>query len=228
MSKLIVFDVDGTFVNSWPAFEKIVLAYTNENNLPQPCLETLRVGYGAPEEHQFWPGLPQEDQKTHLFNTFAMIDNLRPEGSPAEDMPALYDGVLETMTRLKDLNHTLAIVTAKPYEPLIGILDFYDIEKHFCAMRTHNDVKNRGERMKPYPDQLLSVMSELDFSTRDTVMIGDTDMDMNMANAAGVDAIGVTWGNHCQMRLNKAGAAHIVEDEFHQIVDTVDLIFKAE
>ncbi|GEM_PF-773250 len=229
MTKLICFDFDGTLCNSWPPFEQAALRYTAQNNLPALCTKTLLEGYGYPEEHQFWEGLPQDQQLEHLYTLYRLVDDPRHELMEGL-FPTLYDGVLDTLDDLKSRGYTLAIVTARPNDPLQVILNHHDMHRFFCGYRTHDDVKNRGEKCKPHPDQLLSVIRELNFTPEDSFMIGDTCMDMKMANAAKVKAIGVTWGNHCITRLSENGANHVVQDAFSDLRDVIenwDLEFQA-
>lgn len=221
MTKLICFDFDGTLCDSWPPFEKAALRYTAQNGLPDLCLQTLMTGYGYPDDHDFWPGLPREMQKEHLFRLYRIVDDPRHELMDG-NFPVLFDGVLDTLENLKAKGYTLAVVTARPNEPLQVIMQQYNLNRFFCGMRTHDDVENRGEKCKPHPDQLLSVIKELNFTPENTFMVGDTCMDMKMANAAGVKAIGVTWGNHCITRLSEGGAHHVASDKFSDLADVIE------
>ena len=220
MTKLICFDFDGTLCDSWPPFEKAALRYTEQYRLPKLCLETLKTGYGYPEQHDFWEGLPREAQLENLYKLYRIVDDPRHELMGGE-FPVLYDGVIETLDGLKEEGYTLAIVTARPNDPLQVILEQHDLNKYFCGLRTDDDVKNRGERGKPHPDQLLSVIDELGFIPKEAVMVGDTCMDMKMGAAAGVRTVGVTWGNHCINRLTEGGAVHVVSEKFSDLGDVI-------
>ena len=221
MTKLICFDFDGTLCDSWPPFEQAAIRYTEINKLPPLCLETLKTGYGYPNDHDFWEGLSREDQVDHLHKLYRIVDDPRSE-MMGGIYPVLFDGVLDTLDNLKAQGYTLALVTARPNEPLQVILDHHDLHKYFCGLRTHDDHEKRGERGKPHPDQLLSVIKELNFAPEDAVMVGDTCMDMKMGAAAGVRTIGVTWGNHCIKRLSEGGAVHVVEEKFTDLQDVIE------
>lgn len=224
MSKLIVFDVDGTFLNSYGLFERAVVEYSDKNGLPLPCLETIRFGYGHPYDHDFKWGVDRDEQVRHLFEVFKILDAKTKTGGD-DWRPDLYDGVLETFEHLKDLGHTLAIVTAKPEEPLLHVLEYYKIHSYFSAHRTWDDIKRRNEKEKPAPDMLVSVMRELNFANDETVMIGDTTMDILMGRGAQSSTIGVTWGNHQKHHLEGAGAHYIVEKKFLDLVPAVMKVF---
>ena len=65
-------------------------------------------------------------------------------------------------------------------------------------------------RSKPDPDMIETAMAEVGVEPRHTIMIGDTSFDMAMARAAGVSAVGVTWGYHAEAMIRSGGADRIV------------------
>ena len=220
MSQLICFDFDGTVMNTWPSFEQVAIRYTRDNNLPDLCLDSLRIGYGYPDDHEFWAGMSKHDQHRHLHNMYRLADD--PYHPMMEGIiPDPFDGVAGTLERLKGAGYTLAIVTAKPRQPLDALLTHHKIDHYFCGFRTCDDIAIRGEKCKPYPDQLLSIIRELDYTPDRAVMVGDTCMDIKMARAANVRSIGVTWGNHPKDRLRDAGADHVLSCRFESVVDIV-------
>ena len=221
---LIVFDVDGTLLDSFGIFERVVAQYSREQGLPHPCLTTIRHGYGNPREHDFGWGVSREEQVKHLFETYRIADQLSRSGDP-QQTPFLFGEVKESLGNLKDLGHTLGIVTSKPEDPLSYLLEHHGISKYFSGIRSWTDIERRGEREKPAPDMLQSVMRELKFAPEETVMIGDTTMDIRMGCAAGAHTIGVTWGTHPKDLLLDAGAHHIVETAFDDVVHAVKKIF---
>ncbi len=224
MSKLIVFDVDGTILNSQAMYDKVVLEYSRTNELPEPCLKTIRHGYGDPHAHDFGWGVSREEQFHHMIQTMILTDKYSMSGE-AHHTPELYEGVPESLTRLKDIGHTLAIITSKPEAPLLHLLDIHKVRHFFSAHRAHDDIARRKEREKPQPDMLHSVMRELKFTPKDTVMIGDTTMDICMGRSAGTHTIGVTWGAHPKEHLEEAGAHHIVDTEFNDVTHVIKKIF---
>jgi phosphoglycolate phosphatase len=123
------------------------------------------------------------------------------------------------------LGHTLGIVTSKPEAPLLHVLEEHRVTDLFSAIRHGDDEKRRGEREKPHPDQLHSLIRELKFHPDETVMVGDTTMDIRMGRGAGTQTLGVLWGAHGHEDLASAGAHHIVDDHFDEVVATVKKIF---
>ncbi len=221
MTKLVVFDIDGTILDSFAVFERAVAQYSRDNNLPMPCMDTIKLGYGEPHAHDFKWGVDRDTQLRHLYGTFKLADIWATSGDMAH-MPPLYDGTLDLLTALKDGGHQLAIVTSKPSGPLAHMLDHYRLNNYFSAIRTSCDIRARGEAEKPAPDQLASVMRELKRGADESVMIGDTVMDIKMGRAAGACAIGVTWGAHPREHLEAAGAHRIVDTRVTDIIHALE------
>ncbi len=224
MSKLIVFDVDGTFLDSYKLFKKVILEYSNDHGLPPPCFTTIAHGYGNPLEHDFGWGVSREEQKKHLFASFDRTNECFMSGD-SEYTPKLFSGTEESFTHLKDTGHTLAIITSKPKAPLFHLMKHYNLNKFFSAQRNYDDITNLNLREKPAPDMLQSIMKELKFTPEETVMIGDTTMDIQMGLSAGTHTIGVTWGTHLKEHLINAGAHHTIETRFSDVVPAIEKVF---
>ncbi len=227
MSNLIVFDVDGTILDSFGQFETVLRHYSSENSLPMPCFETIKFGYGDPHNHDFKWGVDRDTQLVHLKNSYRMADQWALSTDP-DKQAQLFDGVSQVLVELKDHGHTLAIVTSKAEAPLMRMLEQHSLYTLFSAHRNGSDIKRRNEREKPEPDMLQSVMRELNFHPDETVMIGDTTMDIHMGRSALTQTIGVTWGCHSRDVLFGAGAHQVVETHFNDMATAVKKAFASE
>jgi len=225
MSKLVVFDVDGTFLNSLVVLEHTLIEYSRRLSLPHPDIEAVKHGYGAPHEHDFGWGVSKDEQARHLCAAFDLMDEFVVSGE-AHLMPQLFHGVEDGFARLKDAGHTLAIITSKEEDPFHHMMEYHNLYTLFSAHRTSGDIEKRGEKEKPAPDMLISVMHELNFAPDETVMIGDSTMDMRMGRSANTSTIGVTWGAHPKHKLVEAGAQFIVDTDFNDVAHTVKTIFR--
>jgi phosphoglycolate phosphatase len=223
MSKLIVLDVDGTILDSNSLYAKALADYSKEQGLPHPDIGAIMRGYGDPHAHDFGWGVSRAEQVRHLNASYAFSDKYSMSGHP-DYTPKLYEGVYESLVHMKDLGHKLAIITSKSEAPLLHLLEHHKISKLFSARRVYDDIQRRQEREKPQPDMLHSVMCELAFVPEETVMVGDTTMDIRMGRAAKAHTIGVTWGCHPKEHLVEAGAHHIVETAFNDVVSTIKKI----
>ena len=222
--KLIVFDVDGTMLDSFGMFERVLAQYSLENNLPMPCFETFKIGYGDPRNHDFKWGVDVDTQIKHLKNCYVMADQWAVSNDP-DKTPLLFEGVENTLNALKQAGHTLAIVTSKAEEPLMHMIEHHGLYTLFSAHRCWNDIKRRNEKEKPEPDMLLSVMRELGATPAETVMIGDTTMDVKMGRNAATRALGVAWGCHPKDLLFNAGAHDVVDTSFGDITPRIEQVF---
>ena len=218
MKKLVVFDMDGTILDSHSYFCGIIAEYSQSQGLPLPCLATIQNGYADPLNHDYKWGVPREEQARHLNAVWDIAT--RREGRDGQ-APPLFRGVEEALTTLHGVGHTMAVVTAKSEEPLLRLFDYHDIGRFFAAHRNADDVKRGRGRIKPAPDLLECVMRELDFAPEQTVMIGDTTMDIQMGLAARATTIGVSWGNHDRAKLSSAGAHHLVDTDFGDVTRVI-------
>lgn len=127
--------------------------------------------------------------------------------SPEHQEP-LYPGARATVLDLAARDDCLlGIATGKSQRGVRAILTHHDLLPHFTTIKTADDAPS-----KPHPGMILEAMREAGAQPQDTIMIGDTSYDMEMARAAGVHAIGVNWGYHPHDMLAQSGAAEIVSD----------------
>jgi phosphoglycolate phosphatase len=141
--------------------------------------------------------------------------------SPEHQEP-LYPGARNAVLGLSGRDDALlGIATGKSQRGVRAILSHHDLLPHFATIMTADDAPS-----KPHPGMILQAMREAGAAPHDTVMIGDTSYDMEMARAAGVHAIGVNWGYHPVDLLEKSGAAEIVSD-FVELERRIDAFMMA-
>jgi len=220
MSKLLVFDVDGTFLNSIHYFGQYVLEYSRKQGWGDVCVESVLLGYSDPDSYDFGWGVSKKEQKVMFHQACKSF-----EENITKNVPNLYEGAKETLIKLKDMGYSLAVVTSKSEKPLITTFEKHQLDGLFVSQRNYDDIERRGEKEKPEPDMLLSVMNELGFSNDNTIMIGDTFMDVHMGNNAGAKTIAVTWGAHSKEELEKANPTYIVGGEFSNILSLIEKEF---
>ena len=140
--------------------------------------------------------------------------------SPAHQEP-LYPGARDVVLGLATRDDCLlGIATGKSQRGVRAILTQHDLLPCFATIKTADDAPS-----KPHPGMILEAMREAGAEPHDTIMIGDTTFDMEMARAAGVHAIGVSWGYHPHDLLAQSGAADIVSDfaELGRRIETLTL-----
>lgn len=188
---LIVFDWDGTLIDSPGAIVECIREASREMGLrvPQPEQASHVIGLGLRDSLQLAvPDLPAE--RYQEFVALYRRNFLERE----ESMP-LFAGIREVLVELgKD--RVLAIATGKSRRGLDRALESTGIGGLFSASRCADET-----RPKPHPAMLQELMNEFSIDSNQTLMIGDTSHDMEMARAAGVDAVAVTYGAHPEAGL---------------------------
>ncbi len=204
--KLVIFDFDGTLVDSqYNIHRNMVLAFL-ENGLKAPTLDDVRRIVGLKLEYAVAEMLP-EGSPWEL--ACSVSDSYRQAFIKARQLPdfdePVFPGVRAMLDSLNQPDKLLAIATGKNLRGLKKSLEHHDLSEYFVTLKTADDGPS-----KPHPEILHQAMAENGVSASDTVMIGDTTYDIEMARSAGVAAVGVSWGYHTNEQLIQAGAHTIV------------------
>ena len=185
--ELVVFDWDGTLLDSAGAIVRSIQAACRDLGLP--VLDDARarhvIGLGlADAMRHAVPDLAPENYQ-------AMVDRYRHHYLSGDHELSLFAGVPELLARLQGAGHVLAVATGKSRVGLERALDHSGLRPHFSASRCADECHS-----KPHPQMLEELMLEFGMAPAATVMIGDTSHDLLMARNAGVDALAVTYGAH--------------------------------
>lgn len=215
--KLVVFDMDGTLIDTHGLItEQMGVTFTGAG-LPAPTPEASRrvIGLSLPVAIGQLVGSDDAELIDRLVASYR--GNYRSSLDVSSDREPLFPGTRPMLDRLhKQPEMLLGIATGKGLNGVHRILGNHGLEKHFTTLQTpdHNP-------SKPHPGMLLRAMAETGAAPGDTIMIGDTVFDIELANAAGVRSIGVTWGYHEPSELVAAGAAAMIQhyDELDQTIE---------
>jgi phosphoglycolate phosphatase len=192
-ARLVVFDWDGTLMDSTGQIVAAATAAIEELGLPPRPPEAIRdiIGLGLRESwHRLFPELGFQD-----FVPF--VEAYRDRFfAPELQSARLFAGAEEVVTALAGRGFVLAIATGKSRRGLDRDLAATGLDRFVAASRTADE-----SRSKPHPDMLLELMSGLDAQADATLMVGDTEWDLEMARRAGVAAVAVSYGAHAAERL---------------------------
>lgn len=184
---LIVFDWDGTLLDSAGAIVRSIQASCVDLGLPVPADERAR--------HVI--GLGLQDALSHAVPELAiddypkMVERYRHHYLSRDHELSLFDGAETLVQWLAAAGWTLAVATGKSRKGLDRALAHSGLGAHFEATRCADECFS-----KPHPAMLEELMDELMVEPDRTLMIGDTTHDLQMAANAGVHAVGVTYGAH--------------------------------
>jgi phosphoglycolate phosphatase len=184
---LIVFDWDGTLLDSAGGIVECIQQAARDLRLPVPARETAShvIGLGLHESlRTAVPTLP-EDQ----YREFA--EAYRRHFLARQGSMALFPGVRELLQDLHAAGYRLAVATGKSRRGLEHALDSTALRRYFAASRCADETNP-----KPHPAMLLELMAHFAAAPGQALMIGDTSHDLEMARSAGVDAVAVTYGAH--------------------------------
>jgi len=214
--RLVVFDCDGTLVDGHGLLmDALNLAYQGAD-VEAPDTLQVRQKIGLPLQTiiaDLTPALSL-DQCAHIAEKcIGHLHQLRDEDSYAEP---LYPKVKETIAALDQLGFVLGIATGKGIRGLNHVLKAHGMAQYFTTLQTPHNSPG-----KPHPGMLENAMDATGARPENTVMIGDTTFDMEMAINAGITAIGVDWGYHEVGELHAAGAHKVIGSmtDLHQILE---------
>ena len=206
--KLVIFDCDGTIVDSQNGICAAMNHAFSGNGLKAPSrAETLAVvGLSLPEAFAVLAPEHDEPMRAALAERYRnAFKELKRD--PAHHEP-LFEGaraVIEAFGAREDV--VLGIATGKSRRGVDRLIVREDWSDRFLTIQTADEHPS-----KPHPAMILAAMAEADVGPERTVMVGDTTFDMEMALEAGTGAIGVAWGYHTVEELLEAGAQTIVDD----------------
>ena len=191
--KLIIFDWDGTLADTTGPIIAAFRHSFRECGLPEPDADTIRslIGYSLPQI--VYTLAPEADRRTHelLIETYTASSF-----NPNNQNMKLFDSALPCLTTLKQQGYWLAVATGKGRSGLdkaitqTGTADFWLATT--CASE---------QPSKPAPDMVLHLCDQLGLMPSETLVVGDTSYDLDMAANAGAAAVGVATGAHSKALL---------------------------
>ncbi len=189
--ELVVFDWDGTLMDSEAHIVTSMQHALKDLDLPVLSREKIRdiIGLGLREAIlRLLPGC-EEDVLS------AIIDRYRYHFF-TDDPCEPFMGAEQVLQHLHEAGYLLAVATGKGRQGLDRVLQNTGFSQYFAETRCADEAHS-----KPHPQMLLEIMDILDVDADRTLMVGDTEYDLEMANAARTAAVGVDYGVHTRERL---------------------------
>ena len=203
----VVFDCDGTLVDSQHIIIESMCTAFKQNNLPRPSDDAIRriVGLSLRDAVQ---SLGENKDEFLISSIVSLYRKTFFEIRHSKRLPeSLYPNVTETLDSIRKAGNVLGIATGKSRKGLIATLESHGILDHFATLQTADDLPG-----KPNPEMLYRAMKETGCKKCHTIFIGDTVFDIEMAKNAGIKGYGVSWGYHDEEELVAAGATLVLRD----------------
>jgi phosphoglycolate phosphatase len=201
---LVIFDLDGTLLNTLGDLADAVNHTLGEYGMPGQSTEHVRcsVGNGAANlMRQCVPGGSDHPEFEACLESYKDYyqKNLLIKTRP-------YDGIPELLAALRRRGIRIAVLSNKPDDAVKALVrEIFGPEISAAAGESEQN------RRKPSPDGVFQILKELDVPAEHALYVGDSDVDIKTAHNAGLPAVGVTWGFRDRGVLEAAGADYIID-----------------
>jgi len=202
--RVVIFDWDGTLVDSTARIVdsmQLASSVVGMDSLTNHAIQQI-IGLGLPEAlKKLWPEITEDQlqlMRTHYSANFSHHSSVHVDFFPQAH---------EFFEELHRLGYVLAVATGKTRKGLDEMLDGMKVRDVFDITRCADETTS-----KPDPHMLNEILTELQLSNNQALMVGDTSFDLDMARSIGMDAIGMTHGAHESSILLASGAKALCRD----------------
>ncbi len=221
--KLVIFDCDGTLVDSQDAICGAMSRAFAGLGLPEPHRADVLavVGLSLPEAFHVLASRHSQAVRNDLAERYKSAFPATASAGIARD--PLYPGArtcIEALARRDDVR--LGIATGKSRRGVARLFDQESWHDHFVTIQTADTNPS-----KPHPAMIETAMVEAGIGPERTIIVGDTTFDIEMGRNAGVATLGVAWGYHEVGALETAGA-HAIVDRFDAVEAAVERLLRLE
>lgn len=218
-NKLVIFDCDGTLVDSQHTIIEAMQSTFLKVGLPAQEDIRIRSTVGLSVTEAITMLRPDDDAQAieDMSNIFKReFYRLRVDEAPKPD--PLYIGARDAMDALRDAGYLLGVATGNSQRGLARVIHEHGLEGYFVTLQTAD-----GHPSKPHPSMIHAAVAEAGADVASSIMVGDTSYDMMMARSAGAHAVGVMWGYHSDSELREGGAHHLLQ-AYTELPPVVDLL----
>ena len=203
--RAIIFDLDGTLIDSLDDIAAALNTALHERGRPSAQRDSVRrwIGDGLPALcRRAWPNATTEE----MFEFTRAVGAAYAAACTHFTRP--YPNILPMLDLLRAQNVPMAVLTNKPHDLSVAILDSLDLARFFEPVHGYHTEAEK----KPSPTVALRIASRWNIDPREIAIVGDSDGDIRTARSAGMTAIAVSWGLRDREELFSAGPDLMVDD----------------
>lgn len=206
MTKAVIFDLDGTLLNTLDDLADSCNETLRQLNFPLRSIDEVRrfVGNGIAKLMEL--AIPNGKENPEYEKSVLLMKENYAKNWQNKTRP--YDGILDLISTLHNMEIKTGIVSNKPDAQVKELAEYYfsSIIKLETAV---GDIEGRNR--KPAPDSVLEVMRILEVGRDETIYVGDSDVDIKTAQNTGIPCISVTWGFRDRNFLLNSGAQKLAD-----------------
>lgn len=204
MYKTVIFDLDGTLLNTLADLSNAVNFALREFSFPERTTEEIRSFIGNGVVKLMERSTPDGNDDKTQEECLAVFRKHYLEHMA--DNTAAYDGVSDVLKKLRDKGIKTAVVSNKLHSAVVGLCDEY----FPSLIDVASGVTTEDER-KPSPVNVIKAMESCESDRQNTIYVGDSEVDVQTAHAAYIKCIGITWGFRDKEALLANGCDFIAE-----------------
>ncbi|MDO4178092.1 MAG: HAD-IA family hydrolase [Phascolarctobacterium sp.] len=207
----IIFDLDGTLLNTLDDLATATNWALKANNFPERNLEEVRWFVGNGMRRLIEQAVPSNANSGQIEKVMASFNEYY--ATHTNEKTDLYPGVKELLIKLREAGCKTAIVSNKPDYGVQNLMKQYFDGLVDGAMGEHPPITR-----KPAPDMVLAIIKELGAELEDCIYVGDSDVDVATARNANIPCIGACWGFR--------GKEFLIEQGCELLADTLEDVYK--
>ena len=216
MTKLIIFDLDGTLLNTIEDLANSVNYALEQHNFPTHPLEAFNFFVGNGVNKLLERALP-ENQRSSDMISMLKVDFIKHYSAHSEEYTKPYEGITELLQLLHNKGFQLAVASNKIHSATVELVKRFFPEIEFTAVFGQRD----GFPVKPNPGILEEIIEIAGVDKTEVLYVGDSGVDVATAYNAKVPFVGVLWGFRPRKELEEIGATRFVDntDELYEIIN---------